>query len=432
METGGSPPPEGATAVLDHFEAAPLGEPYTAAEVAVAVGLSPTRVTEALEALVADGPLRTKTLAGDTQVWWYPASPALVASERQFRAVFEEAFDAMLVADDEGRYVEVNPAACELFGLAESDLLGRRAEEFAADGYDIEAAWADFRDSDLDRGLFPLVRPDGQRRILEFAATPNILPGRHLSVLRDVTERRATKAELARERERAQRYQRTLAADAVVELEVRLETDGLCQALSAGLDADCEFEGMVPAGDGRFLHYLSVEGADAAAIRAITDASPDVVHSRVVAADEDATLVEADLARSPARALVEAGASPRSMHGEHGEVTVVAEVGADADLQALVNEFQTAYPDARVLTKRTLDRPVVTTRQYRESLVAALTERQTETLRMAWLAGYFEWPRTSQAEELADAMGIASPTWLRHLRHAESKLVAWFFEELEV
>ena len=37
-------------------------------------------------------------------------------AETEFRAVFEGAMDAILVADDDGRYLAVNPAAGELLG----------------------------------------------------------------------------------------------------------------------------------------------------------------------------------------------------------------------------------------------------------------------------------------------------------------------------
>ncbi|HEX8090627.1 MAG TPA: GAF domain-containing protein, partial [Blastocatellia bacterium] len=43
---------------------------------------------------------------------------ALSETEREFRAVFDNALDAMLVADDQGRYVDANRAACQLFCAA--------------------------------------------------------------------------------------------------------------------------------------------------------------------------------------------------------------------------------------------------------------------------------------------------------------------------
>ncbi|PSQ12234.1 hypothetical protein BRC93_02855 [Halobacteriales archaeon QS_5_70_15] len=97
--------------------------------------------------------------------------------------------EVRLVNADSGRYVEANEAACELFGLEREALLGRRIEAFAPDDYDVEAAWSEFRAAERERDTFPLVRPDGEVRTVEYAATADVVPGEHLSVLRGVTGR---------------------------------------------------------------------------------------------------------------------------------------------------------------------------------------------------------------------------------------------------
>jgi PAS domain S-box-containing protein len=139
-------------------------------------------------------------------VWWPAGEPSVdegpgdgeTVENGMFRAVFDEAFDAMVLADDSGRWLEVNPAACELFGRPREALLGETPATFAPPDYDVAAAWAEFLASDRDRGLYPFVRADGEERLAEFAATPNVRPGVHLSILRDVTERERMASELER------------------------------------------------------------------------------------------------------------------------------------------------------------------------------------------------------------------------------------------
>ncbi|MFB6206077.1 MAG: PAS domain S-box protein [Haloglomus sp.] len=114
---------------------------------------------------------------------------ALRESEGRFRSLFEETFDAMVIADDDGAYVDANPAACELFELSRDELLGRSIADFMPDDPDFEAAWQQFPDSNLERGTVPIVGAEGTERVVEFCATPNVVPGEHLSVLRDVTDR---------------------------------------------------------------------------------------------------------------------------------------------------------------------------------------------------------------------------------------------------
>src|SRR3954464_9918955 len=50
---------------------------------------------------------------------------ALRVSERQHRAVFETAVDAMVVIDDKGIIQTINPAATETFGYSKSEIVGK-------------------------------------------------------------------------------------------------------------------------------------------------------------------------------------------------------------------------------------------------------------------------------------------------------------------
>ncbi len=123
------------------------------------------------------------------------ANAALRDKEAHLRAIFEGSLDSIVMTDDEGRYMEANPGAGELFGLRRDELVGRRVSDFAEPGFPFERAWQVFRENGHSKGDFRLVRPDGTVKDVEFSATANILPGRHLSILRDVTYRK--KAERA-------------------------------------------------------------------------------------------------------------------------------------------------------------------------------------------------------------------------------------------
>ena len=127
----------------------------------------------------------------------------LEPQEARWQALFEAAQDAVLIVDDQRRYVEANPAACELFGLAAEQLLGRRIEEFVDDvrGMEVGTAWQQFQASGVQRGECRLRRADGSVRHLEFNAKADFAPGLHLSILRDVTERKRTEEALVQQAE---------------------------------------------------------------------------------------------------------------------------------------------------------------------------------------------------------------------------------------
>ena len=113
-------------------------------------------------------------------------------------ALFDGVLDAVLVATDDREYVDANPAACELLGVPKEELLGSRLEDFLPEGQRDAAleAWAGFIERGRMEGEIVLRRPDGELRVAEFRAKAGYLPGRHLSVLRDVTQRKRAEDEL--------------------------------------------------------------------------------------------------------------------------------------------------------------------------------------------------------------------------------------------
>jgi PAS domain S-box-containing protein len=119
-------------------------------------------------------------------------------SERMFRAVFDNAFEAVLLIGDDGCFVDSNPAACALFGLLRDQLVGRPVGEFMETGTDVAELWRGFLASGEATGAHVLARGDGSQREIEYSAKAHVLPGRHLAVLRDVTERKALERELWR------------------------------------------------------------------------------------------------------------------------------------------------------------------------------------------------------------------------------------------
>jgi PAS domain S-box-containing protein len=139
-----------------------------------------------IDAVVQDG--------AATPVLLRAAQEKLREREQFLRALFDGATDAILVADASGRYIDANPAACAMFGLPRERILRRTITDFAVPGYEVPESWATFVSEGKMTGEFPLLRPDGTRRNLEFSAVANVLPGVNLSILRDVTERKIAEA----------------------------------------------------------------------------------------------------------------------------------------------------------------------------------------------------------------------------------------------
>ena len=123
---------------------------------------------------------------------------ALFERDRQFRAVFENALDAILIVDDERRLVDANPAASSLLGHARDELLRLRVEDLFPTAYRETATslWGRFIAEGEQHGEVSLLHADGSLRIADYRAQASILPGRHLSVLRDISDRRRLEEQL--------------------------------------------------------------------------------------------------------------------------------------------------------------------------------------------------------------------------------------------
>ena len=123
----------------------------------------------------------------------------LVLRERdqQFRAVFDNALDALLVVDDERRLVDANPAA-RLMLKVSSDALPPIAIETFLDpssAAGIAERWPASLRSRQDKGELILLA-EGGKRTVEFTFTAAVMPGRHLFIWRDVSERKLLEAQL--------------------------------------------------------------------------------------------------------------------------------------------------------------------------------------------------------------------------------------------
>jgi PAS domain S-box-containing protein len=122
---------------------------------------------------------------------------ALGERRQRLQALFDNALDAMLLADDEARYVGANPAACELLGW-DSDEIRQKSVWDVTPGPDRalgRSLWRSFLEAGKARGEYSILRRDGTVIDVEFRAVANIVPGLHLSILRDITERKRAEAE---------------------------------------------------------------------------------------------------------------------------------------------------------------------------------------------------------------------------------------------
>jgi PAS domain S-box-containing protein len=129
---------------------------------------------------------------------------ALDATEREFKSIFDNALDGIVILDDHGTCLEANPAAQALLGVRREELLSQAFGNFLAGGDDFKSMRSLFLDHDNENGQTQLVRKGGETIHVEYTAKADYLPGRHVLVLRDISQRRRAERALRESEERFQ------------------------------------------------------------------------------------------------------------------------------------------------------------------------------------------------------------------------------------
>ncbi|WP_339104458.1 bacterio-opsin activator domain-containing protein [Haloterrigena salinisoli] len=227
------------------------------------------------------------------------------------------------------------------------------------------------------------------------------------------------------------RRRNLLLSDRVVELDVECrDDDSFFVAASRRLGCRFELDSLVPVSESTQLYYLRLEDASPADVFDLAADESGIEDYRLVETDAEGWRVEFVIDSScPIVTLTEYGTTVLEARFEGGTATITAECAADADIRTIVDGLRAVFPDSELIGKRETERTVRTAREFREGLEDRLTDRQEASLRAAYFGGYYDWPRESTAEEIADAMGISSPTLHNHLRKGQHELLRTFFDD---
>lgn len=189
-------------------------------------------------------------------------------NEARYRAVFTGVGDAILVADEQGHYLDANPAAEALVGYSRGELLTRSIPDLVAR----DAAWnvaeyARLLTQGTWRDELELVRKDGQVIPVEALVTAADLPeGKiYVSAIRDMTRHINAGSQLREERE----------ALAIINevgrlLSAELNLDVLIQEVTNAATA------LTGATMGVFLHHALDEHGEYATFSTLAGAAPAV------------------------------------------------------------------------------------------------------------------------------------------------------------
>src|SRR4051812_31436220 len=114
--------------------------------------------------------------------------PSSAILHPQTRAVCRTSFDALVVLDDERRYVRLNACAARLLGAPVEAILSRRMEHFTPrERWPlVDQFWLAWESEGWLEGTGDLLRADGRLARVEFRATWDFASGQHLMAARDL------------------------------------------------------------------------------------------------------------------------------------------------------------------------------------------------------------------------------------------------------
>lgn len=457
--------------------------PVTAPEVADDVGCARRTAHKKLRELTDRGELRTKKVGARSRVWWRPASPpettesppaATGGGHGGLLAIVREVSRETVRAETR---TEIAMAACRAFAATDRFAFAV-AGDFSAE-YEHFNAWASdgigdaylrdvldtMDDRSLEDGLGVRATKSGD---IQVARTCEDVPGQFwpdvavthgfeaYAIIPLVFERAVygllgvfcSQEQTFDEDERAVlgeigelvghainalERRDALVSDEVLEVEFRSRALGR-PFVDAGLaDGVLTIDRIVPLPDGTYLQYATVETTSPGDLEAYLDALegiPTVATARALTRDDETGRVESHI-RSDGfiTALGTYGGRLTDLSFEGGDVHLVAELPRQRTVRDVLTAMRDVVDDVRLVRRQPRQRRTKTPTELATAANRRLTDRQRTALETAYFGGYFEWPRDSTAEDLAEALDVSPPTFHDHFRKGQRTVFELLFDD---
>ncbi len=226
------------------------------------------------------------------------------------------------------------------------------------------------------------------------------------------------------------RHRDALLAGGTTNLTFHVASDGALSAFMSAVDTPVASVDLSHRDDGAWAVFVTLDVTD--------HPDPESLGTRI-AAETAASVLSADAttmtcvvtlaADSPIQQLVERGVTLQGVafRAAPARLRVTVQLPSERDVREYVADVTAALDGVELVAKRDTSVDWETTPTPAVPLDDRLTDRQREVLRMAFHAGYFDWPRDNDATTVATELGIAQSTFSQHLRAAERKLLEEHF-----
>lgn len=223
---------------------------------------------------------------------------------------------------------------------------------------------------------------------------------------------------------------KALVGDSVTQLELQLEIDDEPLAKLTEDGGKIVFDRTVPSSDDAVIHFVTVTGIDDDVFLETAESIELIEHVRQLASDEETSVYEVTSSGSRlVETLTRYSGQLQTLTIEDGHDYLLVDFPTNIDIRSLLASLEDLVDGVDLRAQRTRPRDETTLQSYRSVLADALTDRQRVALETAYFAGYFDWPRSSTGEDVAEILDLSSATFTQHLRIAERKIFDAMFAE---
>jgi HTH-type transcriptional regulator, bacterioopsin transcriptional activator and related proteins len=225
--------------------------------------------------------------------------------------------------------------------------------------------------------------------------------------------------------------QETIQTDNVVELTIQIQQPGTVLArLARNADVQLQFKGIVPVGNGSSHVFFTGSQTAADAIQTTgTNLAGITTIARIAEHGEDCLFKVTVSGSTLVSQLATQKGAVRTLTFDRNTAIAVVDLPSTTDVRAYIDDLQRAYSSVKLTSRRSCNRSPESVQDVPMAIKEPLTDRQEGVLKLAYLSGFFESPRESTGQEIADMLDVSPPTFTQHLRAAQQKVFALAFDE---
>lgn len=221
----------------------------------------------------------------------------------------------------------------------------------------------------------------------------------------------------------ANERKQALMSDEAVEVEFRVPDPFGGYDATLPSDGAFRIDRTVPLDDGTYLEYGVASDDVLDVLESLVAEIPRWESLTTFERDSAPDRFELYLSEQPIQSAVASlGGYVESAGMVDGQFELTVHLSVSTDVRRVIDIVRETYPDAELVARRMVSVEGAFRERLRQEFTDVLTERQRNALETAYYSGFFEWPRESSGEAVAESLGVSGPTFHQHLRKAEQTL----------